>query len=129
MAPAGELYVQGIVFQCSNADCSATTNLPVANLGTATVGTKVNGRIDWNKKTKTFRFTRDGGTPQDAVYTYKSTGAPGVAFVNVNVRNEAANCLSGARTKVGMSAVFGQRGPGALRTRRPPSRQRFKEFP
>ncbi len=105
-APAGELNVQGVVFECTNADCSTSTSPPVVNLGTTTIGTKVNGRIDWNKKTKTFQFTRDGGTPQSVVYTYANTGTPGSPFVNVSVRNEAPHCLSGPRTKVGMSAVY-----------------------
>ena len=105
-APAGELYVQGVVFECTNADCSLSTSLPVVDIGTTTLGTKVNGRIDWNKKTKTFLFTLDGGTPQSVAYTYANTGTPGSPFVNLSIRNEAPHCLSGPRTKVGMSAVY-----------------------
>lgn len=105
-APAGELNVQGVVFECTNADCSTSNSPPVVNLGTTTIGTKVNGRIDWNKKTKTFQFTRDGGTPQSVAYTYANTGTPASPLVNVTLRNEAPNCLSGARTKVGLSAVY-----------------------
>ena len=101
----GVLKVQGVLSVCSNADCSASTSITSANLGTTAVGTKVAAQINWIKGSKTFRFTRDATTVVDKVYTEIDNAAPVGPFVQVSIRNETANCAAG-RVKSGIAALF-----------------------
>jgi len=100
------LAVEGNIVQCTNADCSGTALLASANFGTTTTGTKLNARVDWLKSSKTFRFTVDSLPPQDLAYAVSQSSPPMGPFVQVAIRNEAANCLSGPRVRTGFEARF-----------------------
>jgi hypothetical protein len=103
----GVLQVSGVVSACSNADCSSSTTIgAVQPLGTVSVGSKLTATISWDKAGNTFSFQRDLGTPMSVTYTDADNVAPSVPFNNVSIRNEAANCLSGPRVKVGSAALF-----------------------
>ena len=102
----GVLRVQGVVSSCSNADCSVSAGMYSADLGTTTVGTPVTAQIDWDKKNNLFRFTRDKSTVVTTPYTEADDQLPVGPFVQVSIRNETANCLSGAKAKSGVAATF-----------------------
>jgi len=101
----GVLRVQGVVSSCSNADCSTSTGLYSADLGTTTVGTAVAVQINWTKASKLFRFTRDGTLVVNVTYTQIDSAGPVDPFVQVSLRNETANCTAG-RAKAGIAALF-----------------------
>ena len=46
-------------------------------------------------------------------YTDDDSVAPSLPFNNLSLRNEVANCLSGARVKAGVSAEFDNVGLAA----------------
>lgn len=102
---AGVLRVGGFVTECNNADCSSSTTLYSADLGVTNVGTMVTAQVDWDKKNHLFRFTRDKTTSVETPYTQVDTVGPSLAFANVSLRTDAANCTAG-RVKAGLSAEF-----------------------
>jgi len=103
--PAGQVQVQGVVSRCTVADCNSSAAIGIVDFGTVAFNTAVNGRIDWVKKSKSFKFTV-GGVTQNVVYTDTDSVGPVRAFTQVSARNEAANCLSGPKTKAGVEALF-----------------------
>jgi hypothetical protein len=104
--PQGVLQVQGVVAECTTADCSGATSLYFAPLGTVQTGTAAVVQVDWDKKNNLFRFTRDKTTVVEQPYTEVDSVGPSLPFANVSLRNEAANCLSGPRAKTGIAAEF-----------------------
>jgi hypothetical protein len=103
----GVLQVSGIVSACTNADCSTTVAIgAVQPLGSVSLGSKLTAQISWDKAGNTFWFQRDQQAALPVAYTDADNVAPSVSFSNVNIRNEAANCLSGPRVKVGSAALF-----------------------
>lgn len=104
--PPGTLQVAAMLSECTNADCSTGTVMHLAPMGSANAGTAVTLQIDWDKKNNLFRFIRDTATVSEAPYTAGDGVAPAVPFVNVSLRNETANCVSGPRAKAGLAAEF-----------------------
>jgi len=103
--PPDVVHVQGRVGDCTNADCSGSALLYAVELGTAMKGDAVVAQIDWDKKNNKFRFTRDRTTVQETPYTEDDSFAPSLAFANLSLRNEAANCTA-VKVKSGLSAEF-----------------------
>jgi len=103
--PPDVVRVQGRVGDCTNADCSGSALLYAVELGTAMKGDAVVAQIDWDKKNNKFRFTRDRTTVQETPYTEDDSFAPSLAFANLSLRNEAANCTA-VKVKSGLSAEF-----------------------
>lgn len=105
----GVLQVQGVLAQCTNADCSTSAALPgapiVVSLGTVTVGTSMRLQFSWDKKGNTFTFVRDNVTTAQITYTDDDSVAPAVLFANMSLRNEVQNCTA-QRIKGGVSAIF-----------------------
>lgn len=101
----GILRVAGFVTECDNPDCSASTILYSADLGQTSVNSAVTAQIDWDRKNNLFRFTRDKTTSVDVPYTEADSSGPSLAFANVSLRTDAANCTAG-RVKAGLSAEF-----------------------
>jgi hypothetical protein len=105
----GVLQVQGVLSQCTNADCSASAALPgttlVVSLGTVTVGTSMRLQFSWDKKANTFTFTRDNAITAQITYTEDDSAAPSSLFANLSVRNEIQNCTS-QRIKGGIAGIF-----------------------
>jgi hypothetical protein len=102
----GVMQVQGVVSACSNADCSVSSTIGSAlSFGTVNLNTAVIGQVAWDKKNNKFTFTRDSQPAQSVVYTDDDSMAPAVAFNNVSIRNQIANCTAGA-IKGGTVAVF-----------------------
>ena len=91
---SSDVVVQGVVSSCLDANCDNSTVIGQVNFANATLGVKLNGRIDWVKADKTFRFTIDGLSTQDVVYTDAHGNAPVLPFVQIAVRSEAANCTT-----------------------------------
>jgi hypothetical protein len=104
---ANVFQVTGLVTQCSNADCSTSTTLSSAALGTTPLNTAESLRIDWNQKKKLFNFTRGSNAAVGAAYgNLVDTTPPAKPFNNVSIRTEVANCAGTTRVKAGMSALF-----------------------
>lgn len=105
--PAGTLNVEGLLLQCTNADCTTTSVIgAIQDLGTTTVGTMVRAQIDWDKPNKTFLFTRDTNPPVSVSYTQSDTALPGNRFKGLQTRTILANCFSGPRTEATIEARF-----------------------
>ena len=104
--PPGMLRVQGIVAQCLNADCMSASTLYLADLGTVFAGTRLTGRIDWDRTGHLFRFTRDKSLAIETPYTETDNVPPSQPLQAVGLRVEAANCASGPRAKAGVAAEF-----------------------
>lgn len=105
----GVLQVQGVLSQCTNADCSASAAVPgasalVVSLGTVTVGTSMRLQFSWDKKGNAFTFTRDGVSAQ-ITYTENDGTAPAALFANMSLRNEIQNCTA-QRIKGGIVGIF-----------------------
>ncbi|MBQ0958174.1 hypothetical protein KAK06_04325 [Ideonella sp. 4Y11] len=105
----GVLQVQGVLSQCTVADCSASAALPgvplVVSLGSVTPGTPMRLQFAWDKKTNTFTYTRDGAITATITYTQDDSVAPVAVFANVSLRNEIQNCLT-QRIKGGIVGIF-----------------------
>lgn len=102
----GVMRVSGGVPQCTNADCSTSTNLGGFDLGTAGIGDKVVLQITWDEANSKFLFSRDGGTPVEVSHAaVTKTGQPGRQYNNVTIRNTTANCTA-SRVRAGMEASF-----------------------
>jgi hypothetical protein len=103
----GVLQVSGVVSACTSPDCNSSVVIgAVQPLGTVSVGSKLTATISWDKAGNTFSFQRDLGAPLTVSYTDADNVAPSLPFTNLSIRNEAANCLSGPRVKVGSAALF-----------------------
>ncbi|MBN8486449.1 MAG: hypothetical protein J0M20_01760 [Burkholderiales bacterium] len=105
----GVLQVQGVLSQCTNADCSASAAVPgasalVVSLGTVTVGTAMRLQFSWDKKGNAFTFTRDGVAAQ-ITYTENDGTLPSALFANMSMRNEIQNCTA-QRIKGGIVGIF-----------------------
>jgi hypothetical protein len=105
----GVLQVQGVLSQCTNADCSASAAVPgasalVVSLGTVTVGTAMRLQFSWDKKTNTFTYTRDAVSAQ-ITYTENDATPPVTLFANMSMRNEIQNCTT-QRIKGGIVGIF-----------------------
>src|SRR5437867_2255589 len=64
----GVLRVVANAFVCTNADCSTSSFVGSALLGTANVGTSVLLQIEWDKAGKRFLFSRDNGAQTGEVH-------------------------------------------------------------
>ena len=100
-----DLVVGGVISVCLDAACNSSGVIAQTAFANTTLGTPVNARIDWLKSTKTFRFTVDGTQVADLVYTESHSAAPMLPFVQVSIRNEAANCTA-SRVRTGLEARF-----------------------
>jgi len=103
---AGVLRVEGLLSECTSADCNTSAQRALVPLGTVNVGQPVVARIDWSKPDNRFRFSRDGGTPVEVTYANADGTSSSLPFANVSLRNLAANCLSAPRVKSGLAAQF-----------------------
>jgi hypothetical protein len=106
--PPGVLRVQGLLFHCTNFDCSTTTTIgnPV-DLGTVTVGTPAVVEFQWDKGGKTFYFSRDRGAYSGAVaYTENDTMPPSTLVRQLSTRLDLPNCMGGPRTPGMVDARF-----------------------
>jgi len=106
----GVMQVQGVLSQCSNADCSASVAVPgasalVVQLGTVAVGTPMRLQFSWDKKANTFTYVRDGNITAQITYTEDDSTLPAALFANVSLRNEIQNC-STQRIKAGIAGTF-----------------------
>jgi hypothetical protein len=102
------LRVQGLVFHCTNVDCSSTLTIgnPV-DLGTVKVGTATVIEFQWDKAGKTFYFSRDRGAFSGTVaYTESDAMPPGVAVKQLSTRVDLPNCMSAPRTPAMVDARF-----------------------
>ena len=90
---SGVLRVQGYVNICTASDCSVSTTIGSADMGTTSLGQAVKLRVDWDQANKRFIFTRDAL-------------APGLAYKNLQTYTSLANCFSGPRTSARIDANF-----------------------
>lgn len=102
----GVLRVEGVVAQCTNADCTTSTLIgSVASFGTVSEETATTAQIDWDKKNNQFTFTRDAMAPIVVTYTLADGVAPSIPFNAVNLRQEVPNCAGGPRVKAFIEAL------------------------
>lgn len=102
----GVLRVEGVVLECTNSDCSTTTNVEVADLGTATLDEAVNLWMVWDQANSRFRFSRDGSGFVNVAYEGSDDATPNTPFKSLQSRTILPNCLSGARSSGFVDARF-----------------------
>lgn len=105
---AGVLRVQGIVSQCTSADCAATTTIgSVLDLGTVSVGTATTVQMQWDQPNKTFLFARDGAAfSGSVVYVQSDASPPSLAFKQMSTRLDLPACASTPALQGSVDASF-----------------------
>lgn len=104
---AGLLRVEGLVFQCSTADCNYdSVVLGSVDLGLATVGQAAVLKTEWDPAKKRFNFYRDSNPVQRVTYTASDAQTAYVPSRWIGTRVNLANCLGGPRTEGFMDAKF-----------------------
>lgn len=97
--PPGQLRIEGLVLQCTSADCASFTVLGQPGLGLAATGDRLTLQVDWDADNNRFLFYR---LPQSQVvvpYALPDTAAPSQARRVMETRTVLANCFSGPRTE------------------------------
>lgn len=104
----GVLRVQGIVSQCTSADCAATTTIgSVVDLGSVTLGTATSVQMQWDQPNKTFLFGRDNGAfSGSVVYALDDASPPSVAFKQMSTRLDLPACASTPNLQGSVDASF-----------------------
>lgn len=104
---AGVLKVQGIVVQCTTADCNYDQiDLGSVDLGTATTGQTLSLRMEWDASRNRFSFYRGSDPVQRVTYTVGDSQPPFVGFRQLGTRTNVANCLTGPRAEAFVDAKF-----------------------
>ena len=104
---AGVLRIEGVVFQCTVADCNSNDIvLGSTDLGTATLGETVTLKMEWEPANNRFNFYRGSDPVKRVKYTANDSQAPYYPFRGVGTRTSLANCLSGNRAEGFISAKF-----------------------
>lgn len=106
--PVGTLRVQGLVLQCTTADCNGTSIIGnIVDLGTVTLGTAITVQLQWDQGGKSFLFGRDGAAFSGAVgYTESDSAAPGLPFKQLSTRLDLPSCQSAPRVVGSVEATF-----------------------
>ncbi|MBI3796201.1 MAG: hypothetical protein HY268_04420 [Deltaproteobacteria bacterium] len=107
--PANVLQILGVVFQCTNADCSV-----VSPLGNATVGSIDNTttptttlRIEWDAANNWFLFGASGEADKSVSYTVADEGTPGgPTGIGPSVAALVPNCTTQPRPQGFVNAFF-----------------------
>lgn len=109
------------VDQCTNADCSTTTQLKRQVLGAAVApNTAVRVFLRWEPSSKTFYFRRGSDAYVTYTYTFNDSVAPSVPFKGLQIRNKIENCaVSGAERAGGAHALFDNVSVNASAARTP----------
>ena len=112
------LRVEGVVTQCTNADCSMGADIgPIVELGTVRIGTAVTLEMQWDALNDRFLFSRDEGKMTGSVvygaFLNASTGQPiqdssppGSLNKSLSTRMFVPNCASGPRISGMVDASF-----------------------
>lgn len=104
---AGVLRVEGVVLQCTVADCNSNDLiLGTADLGTVALGEAVSLRVDWERAANRFNFFRGSNPVVRVAYTV-SDALP--AYYNtrgIGTKTSLANCFSGSRAEGRIAVKF-----------------------
>ena len=104
---ANVVRVQGVVFQCTAADCNTNDiTLGTAELGAAVVGETLILKMEWDPTQKVFNFARGTDPVVQVPYSASDAQAPWYAFRGIGTRTSMANCLAGNRTDGFIDARF-----------------------
>lgn len=104
---AGVLRVQGIVVQCTTADCNYDQiDLGNVDLGTASIGQTLSLRLEWDAARNRFSFYRGSDPVQRVTYAVSDSQPPFQGFRQLGTRTFVANCLNGPRTEAFVDAKF-----------------------
>jgi hypothetical protein len=104
---AGVMKVQGIVVQCTTADCNYDqAELGQVDLGTASVGETLSLRMEWDASRNRFSFYRGSDPVQRVTYAVGDAQPPFLPLRQLGTRTNLANCLSGPRTEAFIDAKF-----------------------
>jgi hypothetical protein len=90
--PPGLMRVQGVVFHCTNPDCSSAIALSTSDLGTIEEGQKVRLRIQWDKLGHQFIFQRDDQPEVFAPYLVPDVLAPVIQSKRIEIAHDVASC-------------------------------------
>lgn len=108
--PEGVLRVDGVVSQCTNADCSlATTIGTIVDLGTVRAGRHVSVELQWDPDNDRFLFSRDHGRAAGEVYygaVVSDALPPTLPFKQLSTRLVLPNCQTGPRISGMIDASF-----------------------
>jgi len=95
--PAGVLRVAGQLIRCEDATCGTSTTVALDTLeGTVTVGQPFTLRLKWDQPNHQFLFGLDGSVDVALPYSANDAAPANSQFVNMHMRQDAANCTAGA---------------------------------
>ncbi len=107
--PAANVKIEGVVAQCTNADCQGNDGvvaIGTVDLGTTTLGTAETLRVEWEKDQKRFNFQRGSAPKQSVSYVLDDSQPPYQLVRLIGTRTQVASCLSGPRGVASVSAKF-----------------------
>jgi hypothetical protein len=95
-----------IVFHCTNADCTAGSELHVKELGPVKRGEMARLRVQWERNNHQFIFQRDDNPEVVAPYTVSDTAPPGAQFKALYTMHLVPNCTVTPRPVAFIEALF-----------------------
>ena len=104
--PPDVLGAVSIVFHCTNANCTAGSELHVNVLGSVKRGTMARLRVQWDRDNHRFIFQRDDNPEVVAPYTVSDTAPAGLQVKFLDALHEIPNCTASPRPVAFIEAFF-----------------------
>jgi hypothetical protein len=104
--PPDVLRAGSFVFHCTNANCTAGSELHVKELGPVKRGAMARLRVQWDRDNHRFIFQRDDDPEAVAPYTVSDTAPPGLQAKFLTAEHEIPNCTASPRPVAFIEALF-----------------------
>jgi hypothetical protein len=104
--PEEELEVFARAWLCTNANCSASTEIGSLTLGTINLNKKTTLSLEWDQANNRFIFQQDNLAPVYINYDYPDSSEPGMSLKYLDAHGGAANCTNTPRPSVFVDAYF-----------------------
>ena len=104
--PPDVLRAVSFVFHCTNANCTAGSELHVKELGPIKRGEMARLRVQWDRDNHRFIFQRDDNPEVVAPYTVSDTAPPGLQIKFLDAVHEIPNCTASPRPVAFIEALF-----------------------
>ncbi|MBI3156013.1 MAG: hypothetical protein HYZ20_11440 [Burkholderiales bacterium] len=105
-ADPSELKVTGYVLQCTNNDCTTTSELAKKELGTSALGVPVLLTLIWDQPNKRFRFGFKTDPLVNAPYGIDDSLSPTLPFKTLQTLTRLPDCFDGPRANGYANAAF-----------------------
>jgi hypothetical protein len=104
--PPDVLGAVSIVFHCTNANCTAGSELHVKVLGSVKRGEMARLRVQWDRDNHRFIFQRDDNPEVVAPYTVSDTAPAGLQIKILEAVHDIPNCTTTPRPVAFINALF-----------------------